>query len=676
MSATTAQRLAFAVRTTLAALLAALVALYVQLPQASTSMMTVFIVSQPLAGMVLSKSLFRVAGTVAGAIVAITLTTALSEAPELFAVAISAWIGLCVLTSVFLRDAPQSYGALLSGYTVAIIAFPAVGAPDTIFQAAMDRGAEIVVGIACAATLSQILFPQSAGATLARATEAAVASASRWAAETLRGRTDALAVVRDRRQLVATLARLENLRINAAFESASVRVSGRRMRRLHGRLVSFLALLVSTHDRMENLRAERPKSAEALKPLLELAAEAMAPGASPADRNAAKAALLAAAPDVEAMRADRAKVFERTILVRVADLVDMRSDLARLTDPATPDEAEQDATASLSRYRDVELALVAGAAAFLSQLAFCAFWIASGWSSGAGAAIMVAVMTSLFAQLDDPAKPASVFLVMTTVGSVVAAVYAFAVLPQLEGFEILALTLSPALLALAFGMTYPQLNGPSLAGAIGFINLVGLTNVMAPDFASFANSALAQFVGIGLAATMLRALRPIGAAWPVARLTAGIAGDVAESAAGRGERVAFESRMFDRIDGLMARLDPTDPDSVAIEQGALASLRVGLNALALRRVVRDLPQDAAAPIVDALADLARHFRRLSRGRTAAPPIERLDAALEASLGAAFERRADAADLPVWISAIRMSLAQHPRSFGEWKGGPECEAAPA
>ncbi|WP_020180612.1 FUSC family protein [Methylopila sp. M107] len=667
MSPAATQKLVFALRTTLAGLLAAWIAFTANLPQASTSMMTVFIVSQPLTGMVLSKSLFRVVGTVTGAVVAVALTALFSEAPELFALAVSLWIGSCVAVAVFMRDAPAGYGALLSGYTVAIVALPAVGAPDTVFQAAMDRGAEIFVGIMVATTLSQVFFPQSAAGALKRATSAAVASASAWAAETLKGRPDAEKVSRDRRKLVADVSRLENLRIHASFDSAEIRLSGRRVRLLHARLVSLLALLVSVHDRMETLRAERPDSAARLRPLMAQAADAMAPEASEAKRSEARDALLGAAPDLDAMRTERAGVFERTILLRVADLVDMRGDIARLSDPAggAVEIEPVDADDALSRYRDVQLSLVSGATAFTAMLVIQAFWIASAWTSGAGAAVMVAVMTSLFAQADDPSRPAHVFLVMTAIGSLAAGIYVFGILPGLEGFETLALVLSPLLFAAAYAMATPTLALPALAGAIGAINLLSLTNVMTPDFETFANAAIGQMIGIGGAAVLLRILRPIGAAWPVARLTAGLSADLADVAAGRESgRLAFESRMFDRIDGLMTRLDLADTDNVAVEQGALAAVRVGLNMLALRRVVRDLPAEVSGPVVEALAELARHFRRLARRKASAPPFGRLDAALDASLGADLPAREGAADLPVWIASIRMALAQHPRLFGD------------
>ncbi|MFD1333878.1 FUSC family protein, partial [Methylopila musalis] len=294
------------------------------------------------------------------------------------------------------------------------------------------------------------------------------------------------------------------------------------------------------------------------------------------------------------MRADHGLVVERVLLVRAMDLLDLAEDVERLGDERGPAEAlrangEDDV--ALARYRDPRLALVSGAVAAVALIAISVFWSASGWSAGAGAAIMVAVMTSLFAQQDDPASAAAAFFKATVAGTALAAVYAFAVLPRIEGFEALALSLAPLLLGAAYAMTFPRFTLIGLAIALGALNLINLTNVAAYDFASFANSALAQLVGIGVAATLLGALRPVGASWPIARLVRGLHEDLAAAMAGRDVgRVAFEARMFDRIDGLMARLDLSDPNQLALEQGALAGVRVGLNALALRRVARALPE--------------------------------------------------------------------------------------
>ncbi|GLK77467.1 fusaric acid transporter [Methylopila jiangsuensis] len=667
MNALSSAKLIFALRTTAAALLAAYAAFVINLPQAATSMMTVFIVSQPLAGMVLSKSLFRVVGTVIGASAAVLFAALFAQTPELMVGAASLWIGACVAVSVLLRDAPAAYGALLSGYTVAIIAFPNVDAPQAVFLSALDRGAEICVGIVAATVLSQTLFPQTAAEALKRATGAAVASVAAFAADTLRGRPDRTQAMRDRRAMISAVLKLDGLRVHAAFDDAGVRLSNRRLRLLHGRLMNLLALVVSIHDRMEILREQFPDKVEALRPRLRQAADALEHRGDPQALAAARARLASALPDTEAMRGDRGLVVERVLLVRAMDLLDFAADVERLGEARGPAQALKDESAddvALARYRDPRLALVSGGVAAIALIVISVFWSASGWNAGAGAAVMVAVMTSLFAQQDDPAAAAGAFFKATVAATAIAAVYAFAVLPRIEGFETLAISFAPLLIGAGYAMTFPRFALLGLAVALGALNLINLTNVATHDFAAFANNALAQLVGIGVAAALLGTLRPIGASWPIARLVRGLHEDLAGAMAGRDVgRLAFEARMFDRIDGLMARLDLSDPDQLALEQGALAGVRVGLNALALRRVARTLPAPADQAVSDALAALTRHFRRLARGEASAVPLDRLDAALDAALDPRLGAREDADDLPIWIAALRGALARHPKLFG-------------
>jgi uncharacterized membrane protein YccC len=59
-------------------------------------------------------------------------------------------VALCVFVSLFDRT-PRSYMFVLSGYTAALIGFPSVLAPDTVFDTAVSRVDEIILGVVCAA---------------------------------------------------------------------------------------------------------------------------------------------------------------------------------------------------------------------------------------------------------------------------------------------------------------------------------------------------------------------------------------------------------------------------------------------------------------------------------------------------------------------------------------------
>ncbi|MGV8462427.1 FUSC family protein, partial [Pseudomonas aeruginosa] len=65
------------------------------LEQPQWALMTVLIVSQPLSGMVVAKGLFRLLGTLVGTAMSVLMIALFAQAPWLFLLAISLWLGLC-----------------------------------------------------------------------------------------------------------------------------------------------------------------------------------------------------------------------------------------------------------------------------------------------------------------------------------------------------------------------------------------------------------------------------------------------------------------------------------------------------------------------------------------------------------------------------------------------------
>ena len=153
--------LLFSAKTFLAATIALWIALEFDLPRPYWALATVYILAQPLAGAVTSKALGAPrAGTIAGAAVAVLLVPNLVAAPELLCLGLAIWIGLCLFLSRLDRS-PRSYGFMLAGYTAAIVGFPSVNAPEAIFDTAVSRVEEIVVGIICTAVAGDCEWRES-----------------------------------------------------------------------------------------------------------------------------------------------------------------------------------------------------------------------------------------------------------------------------------------------------------------------------------------------------------------------------------------------------------------------------------------------------------------------------------------------------------------------------------
>ena len=101
---------------------------------------TVFVIANPYSGMTSSKSLYRVLGTLLGAIVSIAVTPLLINTPWLFTFFLAAWVGFCLYISLLDRT-PRSYVSMLAGYTTVIICYNIIYYADTvsIFDMAIGR---------------------------------------------------------------------------------------------------------------------------------------------------------------------------------------------------------------------------------------------------------------------------------------------------------------------------------------------------------------------------------------------------------------------------------------------------------------------------------------------------------------------------------------------------------
>jgi uncharacterized membrane protein YccC len=144
---------AWALRTTLAALLALAIAAGLGIQHPWWAAMTVWLVAQPTRGLLLERGVARFVGTALGALVGALILHTLGGVPALLLAAIAVWLALCAgVGSVFRHF--RNYGFVLAGYTAAIVALFGLG--DGAFDAglALDRVVCTVLGIVCVSLVS------------------------------------------------------------------------------------------------------------------------------------------------------------------------------------------------------------------------------------------------------------------------------------------------------------------------------------------------------------------------------------------------------------------------------------------------------------------------------------------------------------------------------------------
>ncbi|MBB6250921.1 FUSC family protein [Nitrospirillum iridis] len=633
----------FGAKTAAAALAALYIGFSLDLPRPYWAAGTVFIVSQPLAGAMRSKSVFRVLGTLIGAVATVAIIPNLVDAPPLLCVAMALWTMAC-LTLALLDRTPRSYVFMLAAYSTALIGFPTVTDPGTVFDAALARVEEITVGILCATVIGSVIFPRGIGPVVTGRIDTFLADAGRWAREALAGTEETTATRADRRRLAADAVELQMMATHLDYDTSHLHGLSQEVRQLRQRLVMLLPILSGLGDRVRALKA----NGRGLSKDLEALSADVADWVDDMDATAARTAdLRTRIAALRAAPADWHDLLVLNLLTRLKDLMDAIQDCRDLRayihggghGPRVRRLRGGRAGATVAMHRDVGMALWSGAGAAVTILLGGAFWIGTEWADGATALEMAAVACCFFAGQDNPVPAILDFALYSGIAAVLAGIYIFAIMPHLDGFVMLAFALGPMFLLLGRLIANPRLAGRALAVGATLPTLAGLSNTYSADFTAYLNSALALVLGMGFAGLMTALVRAVGAEWGARRILRACWADIRAVADIRqpgpegGLRAVLAGKLLDRMGLLVPRLAVLPPGSEVAAADALADIRVGMNVMELRGVESVLPVPARAAVDGALAAVAEHYRAVSRAGApqAAEPalLARIDAALAA-----------------------------------------------
>ncbi len=109
-----ANALLYSAKSFTAAMLAYYIALSIGLERPSWAIITVYIVSQTSVGASLSRSLYRLVGTVIGAGMTVLIVPTFVNSPVFCSVILAGWITFCLYLSLLERT-PRAYGFVLAG---------------------------------------------------------------------------------------------------------------------------------------------------------------------------------------------------------------------------------------------------------------------------------------------------------------------------------------------------------------------------------------------------------------------------------------------------------------------------------------------------------------------------------------------------------------------------------
>ena len=600
----------FALRTVSAGLIALLIAYALSIGEPQWAMMTVFIVAQPVAGMVLAKGFYRLAGTLAGATAAIVLTWLFGANPWLFVAVLSLWIGICTFVSSLLRN-PEAYGAALAGYTATIIALPAFGETHLLTELATDRCAEIVIGIVCAAVTSRLILPQLAGDAMGARLRRCVNDLATYGANAF-GAGDEAKLEALYRKLVADAGALGEMRAYARLEAPSQATRAHPVRRTIGHLLSALsaARMLRAHSAPGNV-ALMPVRERLRALLVELAASPLddtRPWIERLTAIADEARKVPAAGGAEG--ADRIGTVSRlTIAGEFAEaLREVLLGLDALRRPPSR-RARDRRQPALVIHRDHHGAWRNAVRATIATMLVAAFWIATRWSELEGVVIIIAVVSSLFAPRPDPVQAAWGFFKGTLFALPFAFIVGQLVLPALPGFGWFMVFVVPILIPAALTMANPRTVGVATAFAINFLAFLSPHQTMAYNPAVFAAGSLSILIGELLAISVYLVVLPVDPAAAVGRIVQAMREDLVRLCLHDRvpRRSAFESLAYDRINQLLPLAARAGRKGEALFGGSIAAVAVGLELLRLRALLpaHSLAREAEGAIGDFLKLFAR-----------------------------------------------------------------------
>ena len=444
----------FAIRVWLAMILALFVSFWLQLEAPATAAVTVAILAEPTRGQALDKAGFRLLGTVVSVTASIAITGLFSQERDMILAAFAVWIGICVFAANLL-DGYRAYAAVLSGYTVALIATQQIDNPQHVFESGMARGAAIVVGILSMAVVNTFMFAPDRQSRLVTQLAAIRRRVREYATAAFRGEpaksTTFLALLQE---IVVLRPEIPSV----ALESSSGSVRSVAARSVAVGLVAELQaarILNSGSVDVDNMACDQARAALERADDFGLPAQRL-PG------------LVAGQKRVRDVETEASAWACRKLLRRDEEV---REDLLALRSARWPLRAWR-----VPLYRSYRTAVENGVRAALWLGIASIFYVWAGWPAASASLSFVALITGLGATLPSPRSFTVITLVGTPIAAVLTGILEFIILNGADAFPMLAIGMAPFTIGAAVLMKSQN----PLLSSLGRVNLLFTVIILAP----------------------------------------------------------------------------------------------------------------------------------------------------------------------------------------------------
>lgn len=448
---------------------------------------------EPYSGAIRYRGLLRIIGTFIGCVAALIIIISLIRAPVVMLLVCCLWAGFCTWVSSLVRI-ENSYAWGLSGYTTLIIVIAIQAAPLTTPQFAIERCSEIVIGIVCAIVADLLFSPRSIKQEIDRELDSLLVEQYRLMQ---------LCIAHENKDevdkvwgnLVRRVTALNGMRSNLRMESSRWERANRRLKAINTLALTQITQACETFL-VQNTRP--PYIAPVFRQIFAVNVETAA--------------------DVHQQLRQLRRVIsvlgEKSTLVTISSWVGAssrylllkRGVISHVPVSAVEEEILQDEVIIKVASAEGHHAMINFWRTTLSCMLGSLFWLWTGWVSGSGAMVMIAVVTSLAMRMPNPRMVALDFLYGMLIALPLGAFYFLLVIPATQQ-SFLLLCISLALLGFFLGIEVQKRRLGSLGALAGTINIIVLDNPMPFHFTLFLDSALGQIIGCILALMVISLVR-------------------------------------------------------------------------------------------------------------------------------------------------------------------------
>ncbi|AVN19779.1 Uncharacterized membrane protein YccC [Acinetobacter pittii] len=615
--------LIFALKTFIAGMLALFVSFELDLINPMWSIGTVLIIANPYSGMVSSKCVYRVVGTIGGAVIALTLTPHLINTPWIFTVVLSLWVGFALYVSLLDRT-PRSYAFILAGYSTAMIVFNAITYIDqyNIFDIALARVIEISIGVISSAVVSATILPMHIGSAIKQRVIKTLKDTENLFANLLN--TDSQ---QNNTQLLAAITRdttdIHALAVHLSYEKGELHGMTKPLQEMLHQISMVVANLVALSERIKQLKELRfiETHAEKLQQLSAHVVQFLEQKDLIIDENILQlpdefecdfASLMESASThqqvlVAAMKMDVRHFISNVLAVKVL------WQRIQQGNKEIPDNITPMTTKYPSLHRDHGVAIRGGISAVLITFIVTGVWIVSGWKAGFMMAQMGAVTACILTALDNPVPVLRIFIWGSIASAVLVFVYAFGIFPHVTTFWELGLVLLPMFL-FAVSMMANQMLMP-VGMVLGINTMMGLNlhNAYSMDAVSYLDSSFAMILGVLVSLIVIdvvRAMSPDTSASRILALHYRAMRQAIYLPYGLDFKVHLRS-MLDRIGILNSKMVQSDEIKTSIHQALIESSSI-VDLSRLQELANQFPQ--TSELTQHIGDLQQNLDELFRAK--------------------------------------------------------------